>query len=242
MSKQLEFVFTGILEGLTRADGEKMVADLGHKVASSVKRSTSYLVAGIRPGSKLSKAEDLGVQILNEQQFMDLVKKTVRFTPIADRPKVTIPPMSSMGPETIPGKYFLVGEIDWQYNDEYYHRGYNGEKGVTPTKLFRRRSVALEEKARLEKENFAHCEIMHYTQERGLESFFEGRNYEYFRALFWEYFGKDLPEYASDFEYGDDLADNLLPMISKLPMDRFINITRFLDFGFYEIHEVALGD
>jgi DNA ligase (NAD+) len=68
------FVFTGGLQGFTREEAKRMVEEQGARVASSVSKKTSYLVAGEDPGSKLDQAKNLGVKVLNEQEFAELVK------------------------------------------------------------------------------------------------------------------------------------------------------------------------
>jgi DNA ligase (NAD+) len=69
------FVFTGNLESLTRDEAEKLVTSLGGRAASSVSKKTDYVVVGTDPGSKATKARDLGVTILNENEFNQLIKK-----------------------------------------------------------------------------------------------------------------------------------------------------------------------
>jgi len=71
------FVFTGGLQGFTREEAKRMVEEQGARVASSVSKKTSYLVAGEDPGSKLDQAKKLGVKVLNEQEFAELVKMKV---------------------------------------------------------------------------------------------------------------------------------------------------------------------
>lgn len=66
------FVFTGTLEKFTRDDATEIVLAMGGKVSSSVSKKTTYLVAGREAGSKLIKAESLGVQVLSEDEFLQL--------------------------------------------------------------------------------------------------------------------------------------------------------------------------
>jgi len=67
------FVFTGTLANRTREAAEALVAAHGGKAGGSVSKKTSYVVAGADPGSKLAKAQSLGVSILDESQFEKLV-------------------------------------------------------------------------------------------------------------------------------------------------------------------------
>ncbi len=67
------FVLTGQMEGLTRDDAQAAIEALGGRVTSSVSSKTDYLVAGESPGSKRDKAESLGVTILDEGSFRELV-------------------------------------------------------------------------------------------------------------------------------------------------------------------------
>lgn len=69
------FVFTGELKGYSRKEGEDLVKKLGAKAAGSVSKLTSYVVAGEAAGSKLKKAKELGVEILDEAGFEKLVKR-----------------------------------------------------------------------------------------------------------------------------------------------------------------------
>jgi DNA ligase (NAD+) len=66
-------VFTGKLERLTRDEAKAQAERLGAKVAGSISKSTLYLVAGPGAGSKLKKAEELGVKVLSEDDWFDLV-------------------------------------------------------------------------------------------------------------------------------------------------------------------------
>lgn len=66
-------VFTGTLESMGRNEGKKVVEDLGGNVASSVSAKTDFLVVGGKPGSKAKKAEELGVKVLLEPDFLKMI-------------------------------------------------------------------------------------------------------------------------------------------------------------------------
>jgi len=70
----LAIVLTGGLEGFSREEAEAAIASRGGKVTSSVSKKTSYVVVGESPGSKLAKAESLGVAILDEAGFVALLE------------------------------------------------------------------------------------------------------------------------------------------------------------------------
>ena len=67
------FVVTGTLSRYTRDEIHELIARHGGRTSSSVSKKTDYLVAGEKAGSKLTKAESLGVSILNEQQFESMI-------------------------------------------------------------------------------------------------------------------------------------------------------------------------
>lgn len=68
------FVFTGELAALTRAQAEEKVRLLGGKAVGSVSKKTGFVVVGAEPGSKAEKARKLGVPVLTEAQFLELVR------------------------------------------------------------------------------------------------------------------------------------------------------------------------
>jgi DNA ligase (NAD+) len=69
----LTFVVTGTLPGFTRTEAKAFITSHGGKVASSVSGKTDYLVAGEKAGSKLTKAQDLGVKVISESELLGMV-------------------------------------------------------------------------------------------------------------------------------------------------------------------------
>jgi DNA ligase (NAD+) len=69
----LIFVLTGTLAAMTRDEAERAIVERGGRVGPSVSKKTSYLVAGTDPGSKLAKAQALGVAVLDEEAFSSLI-------------------------------------------------------------------------------------------------------------------------------------------------------------------------
>lgn len=69
------FVFTGALKRFTRQRAEEIAELLGGRAASSVSRKTEYVVAGEDAGSKLARARELGVRVLSEQEFVDMLDR-----------------------------------------------------------------------------------------------------------------------------------------------------------------------
>ena len=70
----LTFVLTGSLQRFTRDEASEIIESFGGKASSSVSKKTSYVVAGENAGSKLTKAEALGLRILSEEEFVDMIQ------------------------------------------------------------------------------------------------------------------------------------------------------------------------
>jgi DNA ligase (NAD+) len=68
------FVLTGTLSSMSRENAKEIILNHGGTVVSSVSKNTSFVVAGESPGSKLDKAQKLGISVLSEEQFLELIK------------------------------------------------------------------------------------------------------------------------------------------------------------------------
>ena len=67
------FVLTGTLENISRENAKEKIRELGGEVRESVSKTTTYVVVGKNPGDKLDKAQKLGVKILNEKEFSNML-------------------------------------------------------------------------------------------------------------------------------------------------------------------------
>jgi DNA ligase (NAD+) len=76
----MTFVITGTLSNMTRDEAKSLLKNLGAKVGSTLTKETDYLIVGEKPGSKLTKAQSLGVKILNEEDFQKLLKNGESFS------------------------------------------------------------------------------------------------------------------------------------------------------------------
>ncbi|HQF57574.1 MAG TPA: NAD-dependent DNA ligase LigA [Candidatus Magasanikbacteria bacterium] len=67
------FVLTGTLETMSRDEAEEKIRNLGGKISSSVSKNTNYTIVGKEPGIKYNKAKELGIKILSEKEFINLL-------------------------------------------------------------------------------------------------------------------------------------------------------------------------
>jgi len=68
------FVLTGTMESLTRDKAKDRIKALGGKAKETISKDIDYLVAGENAGSKLDKAKKLGIKIINEEEFLKMIK------------------------------------------------------------------------------------------------------------------------------------------------------------------------
>ena len=69
----MTFVLTGTLETFSREEASRLIESLGGKTSSSVSKKTTYVLAGKEAGSKLTKAQELGIKIINEEEFKQML-------------------------------------------------------------------------------------------------------------------------------------------------------------------------
>ena len=70
----MTFVLTGTLEKYTRDEASEIIENFGGKTSGSVSKKTTYVLAGEEAGSKLTKAQELGVAIISESEFEEMIK------------------------------------------------------------------------------------------------------------------------------------------------------------------------
>ena len=71
----MTFVLTGTLPTMTRDEAAELIKERGGKVSGSVSGKTTYVVAGEAAGSKLTKAQALGVTVIDENGLMDMIRE-----------------------------------------------------------------------------------------------------------------------------------------------------------------------
>ncbi len=72
--KGLTFVFTGTLRSMSRDQAKQKIIELGGKISDSISKNTDYVVVGENPGSKYQKALQIGIKLINEEEFLKLIK------------------------------------------------------------------------------------------------------------------------------------------------------------------------
>lgn len=72
--ENMTFVLTGTLPNLKRSEAKELIERFGGKASGSVSKKTTYVLAGEEAGSKLDKAQQLGIEIITEDQFLDMIK------------------------------------------------------------------------------------------------------------------------------------------------------------------------
>ena len=75
----MRVVLTGSLVNYKRSQAQKLIEDNGGEVAASVSKDVNLVVVGADAGSKLEKAQKLGIKTINEEEFMDMLPKTTLF-------------------------------------------------------------------------------------------------------------------------------------------------------------------
>ena len=73
--KDKTFVFTGSLETITRPKAKELIQKFGGRASGAVSSKTDYLIAGLGAGSKLKTAQKLGIKILSEEEFFDMISQ-----------------------------------------------------------------------------------------------------------------------------------------------------------------------
>ncbi|MBR5252494.1 MAG: NAD-dependent DNA ligase LigA, partial [Clostridia bacterium] len=68
------FVLTGTLPTMTRGEATELIKKYGGKASGSVSKKTHYVLAGSDAGSKLTKANELGVKVISEDEFLEMLK------------------------------------------------------------------------------------------------------------------------------------------------------------------------
>ena len=99
-------VVTGVLSGMTREAAEAALTSLGARISGSVSAKTDILFAGVKPGSKLAKARELGIEVQGEDELTALLKKAGKPLVQVPRPTPAKRPVKASGP--LAGKIVVV--------------------------------------------------------------------------------------------------------------------------------------
>jgi DNA ligase (NAD+) len=73
----LNVIFTGTLNSISRNEAKARAEKLGAKIVSSVSTNTDLVIAGEKAGSKLKKAEELGIKIISEKEWLEIIKEVI---------------------------------------------------------------------------------------------------------------------------------------------------------------------
>jgi len=73
----LNVIFTGTLNSISRNEAKAKAEKLGAKIVSSVSANTDLVITGEKAGSKLKKAEELGIKIISEEEWLEIIKEEV---------------------------------------------------------------------------------------------------------------------------------------------------------------------
>ncbi|MGL5641661.1 MAG: BRCT domain-containing protein, partial [Paraclostridium sp.] len=76
--EKMKIVLTGTLPTLKRNDAKEMIEARGGKATSSVSKSTTFVLAGEEAGSKLTKANELGITVVDEEKFLEMLKLSTK--------------------------------------------------------------------------------------------------------------------------------------------------------------------
>ena len=75
MTIRLLLTLSGTLNSFTREQAKKLIQEKGGNISSSVSKKTDFVVAGENPGSKLNKAQSLGIKVIDEEEFKKMMGK-----------------------------------------------------------------------------------------------------------------------------------------------------------------------
>lgn len=222
--ERLVFVFTGILEEFTRAEAEAMVKEKGHMISDTVNQKTSFLIAGVRAGEKLTRAGRTGTPVITEKQFSEMIKD---LKPFSSEPVLL---------KAKPGILYMIGEISYEYNDEVY----NKSEGITPTKLFRDPNKARAEMIKLEKKEWNDWDHPLTTMNYSLEDSI--KNERLLTSVLRRNGVLASADEILNVSYDDSLEHEIYAAIQKMNATDFGLFYDSVNIRFHEICEVEFPD